>query len=104
MLCACMYCLLFIQACQKGGQLQDWGLGDISTVSCDASQSEPSQNKWTIKLSYTGGTDDRHSDVTFMYSPNDTAPKMTFDSEDPALDYVSSTSFHVITEWILNAL
>ena len=84
-------CTLYIQACQNGGE--NWGLGDISTVSCDAGQSDPSQNKWTVKLSYTGGTDNRHSDFTFMYSPNDTTPEMTFDREDPVLDYVSFTSF-----------
>ena len=84
---------LYTQACQKANNKNNYGIGDISTVSCNASQSKPSQNKWTIKLSYTGGTDSRQSDFTFMYSPKDTTPEMTFDKEHPGLDYVSSFSW-----------
>ena len=88
--CAHIACTLHTQACQKAGNNVNYGIGDISTVSCNASQSEPSQNKWTIKLSYTGGTGSRQSDFTFMYSPKDATPEMTFDQEKPGLDYVSS--------------
>ena len=84
-------CTLYTQACQKADK--NYGIGDISTVSCDAGQSDPSQNKWIIKLLYTGGTDGHHSDFTFVYSPDDTTPEMTFDKEHPVLDYVSSSLF-----------
>jgi hypothetical protein len=71
--------------CQKSDQ--NYGLGDISTVLCDASQSDPSKKQWIIVLSYTGGTNDRKSQFTFHYTPSDTTPSMTFGKEDPELDY-----------------
>ena len=76
-----------MQGCQKSDQ--NYGLGDISTVLCDASQSDPSKKQWIIVLSYTGGTNDRKSQFTFHYTPSDTTPSMTFGKEDPELDYVS---------------
>jgi hypothetical protein len=72
-------------ACQKADK--NYGLGDISTVSCDVSQSTPSNNTWIIKLSYTGGSDGRKCDFTFVYSPSDAQPELTFDQEKPGLDY-----------------
>ena len=78
-----------MQACQKMGILYTYGLGDITTVSCDASQSDPSKNNWTIVLSYTGGTDNRESNFTFKYTPNNVHPVMNFNGEIPPLHYVS---------------
>ena len=82
------YVCTCVQACQKADK--NYGLGDISTVSCDVSQSTPSNNTWIIKLSYTGGSDGRKCDFTFVYSPSDAQPELTFDQEKPGLDYVSS--------------
>ena len=78
---------MYPQACQKADE--NYGLGDIKTVICDASQSDPSKKEWTIKLSYTGGQEGRESDFTFLYKPSESSPEMMFDQEKPALDYVS---------------
>ena len=81
-------CVCLAQACQKDGK-NTYGLGDIKTASCDASQSDPSKNEWTIKLSYTGGQDSRKCDFNLKYKPSESTPEMTFDQEKPTLDYVS---------------
>ena len=78
-----------VQACQSTGA--NYGIGSLSTVSCNTSETDPSTNKWNIILSYTGGADTRQSQFTFMYSPSDATPEMTFDKEQPELHYVSST-------------
>ena len=78
-----------MQACQDTSVI--FGIGSLSTVSCNTSEVEPSKNKWNIKLSYTGGVQNRQSEFTFMYSPNDATPEMTFDKEEPRKHYVSFT-------------
>ena len=87
--------LYIMQACQNTGAV--YGIGSLSTVFCNTSEIEPSMNKWNIKLSYTGGADTRQSEFTFMYSPKDATPEMTFDKEQPELHYVSCTHRRIDT-------
>ena len=78
-----------MQACQNADK--KYGIGSLSTVSCNTSEIDPSTNKWNIILSYTGGADTRQSEFKFRYSPSDATPEMTFDKEHPELHYVSFT-------------
>ena len=76
-----------MQACQDTAQ--KFGIGCLNTVSCNTSDIDPTKDKWNIKLSYTGGAGSRQSEFTFMYSPKDATPEMTFDIEQPKIHYVS---------------
>ena len=84
-----------VQACQSTGA--NYGIGSLNTVSCNTSEIDPTKNKWNIILSYTGGADTRQSQFTFMYSPSDATPEMTFDKEQPELHYVSFTPRRIHT-------